>query len=549
MTWNHEPTCLPLAKRVFKILFLLFQFEACIVYAFLEPGKWTFNVTQKNCHFIHVHKALYAGSKVTVRINCDPTVKDKNLNVRIGWVVRQSPCFEEYLEPETMMSSLKVYYDCPFKTIGDFGYQEVLYLKRQEATLHCNHLIDASLRGVDTQFQRHTFTANESRCIEPNPVYCDISPPPPVLYSSTLEQSDITSLNQPIGRLDKRSLEVDEGTAIPHQRIMLTPGGHKTPGHQIVVPSDGIYILIIKVIGDPGRYFNAQVDIEMKTPYGYLSAVEYPLLIFYGIMCIVYVSFAIGWTIVSALQWKDLLRIQFWIGAVIFIGMIEKAVFYAEHQSVNSTGRSVGGAVLFAELLSCLKRTLARMLVIIVSLGFGIVKPRLGAMFHRVVTVGFLYFVLSATECVLRVYHPKNDPTNQAMMAGVPLAALDSVICWWIFGSLVQTTRTLRLRRNLVKLSLYTQFTNTLVGAVLASIFFMIWQIHTHRLTSCLRDWNRLWLDEAFWHILFSVVLLVIMILWRPTNNNQRYAFTQLLDGDDDEDELIISSKDILGKS
>lgn len=35
---------------------------------------------------------------------------------------------------------------------------------------------------------------------------------------------------------------------------------------------------------------------------------------------------------------------------------------------------SVRGAVVFAELVSCLKRMLARMLVIIVSLGFGIVK-------------------------------------------------------------------------------------------------------------------------------------------------------------------------------
>jgi hypothetical protein len=51
-----------------------------------------------------------------------------------------------------------------------------------------------------------------------------------------------------------------------------------------------------------------------------------------------------------------------------------QATFYAEYQSINSTGISVKGAMLLAELVSCGKRTLARMLVIIVSLGFGIVK-------------------------------------------------------------------------------------------------------------------------------------------------------------------------------
>ena len=49
------------------------------------------------------------------------------------------------------------------------------------------------------------------------------------------------------------------------------------------------------------------------------------------------------------------------------------------------------------------------MLVIIVSLGFGIVKPRLGPTLHRVVGIGGLYFALASTEAYLRVMKPKND--------------------------------------------------------------------------------------------------------------------------------------------
>lgn len=37
--------------------------------------------------------------------------------------------------------------------------------------------------------------------------------------------------------------------------------------------------------------------------------------------------------------------------------------------------------------------------------------------------------------------------------------------------------------------------------------------------------WKELWIDDAYWKLLFSVILLVIMILWRPTNNNQRYYY------------------------
>lgn len=50
------------------------------------------------------------------------------------------------------------------------------------------------------------------------------------------------------------------------------------------------------------------------------------------------------------------------------------------------------------------------------------------------------------------------------------------------------------------------------------------------------QEWKEVWVDEAYWHILFAGVLAVIMVLWRPTNNNQRYAFTPLLDNAEDDD-------------
>jgi len=76
-----------------------------------------------------------------------------------------------------------------------------------------------------------------------------------------------------------------------------------------------------------------------------------------------------------------------------------------------------------------------------------ICRPRLGPMLHRVVGVGLLYFGLASVESYLRVMGHKNQNSNQILVASVPLAVLDSAICWWIFTSLVQTTRTLRLRR------------------------------------------------------------------------------------------------------
>uniref|UniRef100_A0A3B5M2A9 GOST seven transmembrane domain-containing protein n=1 Tax=Xiphophorus couchianus TaxID=32473 RepID=A0A3B5M2A9_9TELE len=51
------------------------------------------------------------------------------------------------------------------------------------------------------------------------------------------------------------------------------------------------------------------------------------------------------------------------------------------------------------------------------------------------------------------------------------------------------------------------------------------------------QDWREVWIQDAFWRFLFSVILLVIMFLWRPSANNQMYAFSPLVDADSEDEE------------
>lgn len=221
-----------------------------------------------------------------------------------------------------------------------------------------------------------------------------------------------------------------------------------------------------------------------------------------------------------------------------------KKQFYAEYQNINSTGLSTQGLLIFAELISSVKRTLARLLVIIVSLGYGIVKPRLGTVMHRVVGLGLLYFIFAAIEGVMRVIGGSNHLA--VVLGDIILAVIDSIFVWFIFISLAQTMKTLRLRKNTVKFSLYRHFTNTLIFAILASVVFMVWTTKTFRIAKCQSDWMERWVDDAFWSFLFSLILIVIMFLWRPSANNQRYAFMPLIDDSDDEiEEFMVTSENL----
>jgi hypothetical protein len=47
----------------------------------------------------------------------------------------------------------------------------------------------------------------------------------------------------------------------------------------------------------------------------------------------------------------------------------------------------------------------------------------------------------------------------------------------------------------------------------------------------------------AFWHVRFCAIMVVIMILWRPSNNNERYAFTPEKCDDAKELKLAVTDK------
>lgn len=307
----------------------------------------------------------------------------------------------------------------------------------------------------------------------------------------------------------------------------------RSPFH--VVKREGIYALWMSVRSD--KKYDASMHIEMVSPSGYMSAAIWPLLPFFGVMCAVYTVLCAGWLAVCALQWRDLLRIQYWIGGVALLGMLESATYYGVYSAIDRSGYFNAEAYMFAEWMSVAKRALARMLVIIVSLGFGIVKPRLGPLLQRVVGAGAAWGALAALEAWLRLHHKAEDSNRDLLLAEAPLSLLDSAICWWVFVSLATTMRTLQLRRNAIKLALYKHFTNTLIFAVVASVIFMLYSLKSYRIIFCISDWKEVWMDEAYWHILFAGVLTVIMVLWRPTNNNQRYAFTPLLDNAEDDEE------------
>ncbi|XP_078724266.1 transmembrane protein 87A-like isoform X2 [Lampetra fluviatilis] len=512
-------------------LLLILLVVPCVLCGGPEPGKFRGDIT-KNSKYLFARKTMFNQTDVHIQV-LKATCPEMSGTFTVQWILRSSHCYNEFANLKDISSEM--YMGAEDKEVVPDS--QASYLKGS-ATITCNNFhmpavpmktlsVKLANKPQEEEKEKSPSDRRKREDAQAKPAV-EAAAPDPAKVGDTKDLAPKTEPGAEAAAPDTAQVG-DKRDEVPKSNVVARTW------------KESPFLFIVSISPDDNsgdkqsKDWKFDVEVGMNGPHGYISATEYPLKIFYMAMCVVYTLYAALWLVCSACYWKELLRIQLWVGGVIFLGMLEKAMFVGEFQNIGTYGTSVRGAVMVAELVSALKRTLARMLVIIVSLGYGIVKPRLGAMLHRVVGVGMLYLVFCCVEAMLRA---SEDPSNSTVLtSAIVLAMIDTCIVWWIFVSLAQTMRTLRLRRNPVKLSLYRHFTNTLIFSVIASVVFIVWSTRKFRMVDCLSDWRELWVETSFWSLLFSVILLVIMFLWRPSANNQRYAYSPLID-DDDEDSL-----------
>uniref|UniRef100_A0A8D0CAX6 Transmembrane protein 87B n=1 Tax=Salvator merianae TaxID=96440 RepID=A0A8D0CAX6_SALMN len=395
-----------------------------------EPGRWHFVAAGNQSKSLFVFpKTMFSGTQIILKF-LEKQCSSQDVLLNISWYLRSSRCHDE------------VYID---------ENKALLYLSNHERESSPagggQYIWYRNVSRCDQLSELHIAVLPKPRKLKPLPEAQAASPP-----VSEVKKRDVSPATDPkkAGKEEKTKAKAAGGDQVPSatRTVVAPPLPNEKAGDQAKkeVPAakekmevstvattweDGPYVFIFSIESLSNAYWEVSVDLQMKHPeYQYISASEWPLMMFYMVMCIVYVLYGVLWLVLLACYWRDILRIQFWIGGVILLGMLEKAVFYAEFQSIQNQGVSVQGAVIFAEVLCAVKRMLARVLVIIASLGYGIVKPRLGALLNRVVGVGLMYLVFSIIEGILRLKSEQTKPA--ALLCEIFLAFLDSCIVWWI---------------------------------------------------------------------------------------------------------------------
>lgn len=288
-----------------------------------------------------------------------------------------------------------------------------------------------------------------------------------------------------------------------------------------------------------------EVVVEGKTiwknPTGYLPGRMAPLMNFYGFMSLAFAILGIFWFSQYARFWREVLPLQNCITLVITLGMFEMALWYFDYAKFNETGIRPIGITVWAVSFGTVKRTVSRLIILMVAMGYGVVRPTLGGLTSKVLLLGGTFFVASEVLELVENVGAISDLSGKARLFFVlPVAILDAFFVLWIFTSLSSTLNKLQARRMLAKLDIYRKFTNALAVAVIVSVGWICYELYFKSNDVYNEHWQNAWIIPAFWQVLSFSLLCVICALWAPSQNSMRYAYSDDTEEFDKDDSLTL---------
>ncbi|CAL5071795.1 unnamed protein product [Urochloa decumbens] len=327
------------------------------------------------------------------------------------------------------------------------------------------------------------------------------------------------------------------------------------PDETVPVSRTGMYTLLF-VHCDASLSAGAAVNAAGKTIWknsrGYLPGRMAPLLPFYGAMSLAFAALAAYWFAQYARFWREVAPLQSCATVVIALGMVEAATWYLDLAEFNESGVRPRGATLWAATAGSLRGAAARVLVLAVAMGHGVVRPALAGMRRsaRVAGLGAAFFAaaeaLEVSENVGAVSDHSPSPARRMLLV-IPVAAMNAVFVCWIFSSLSKTLHKLKARRMTAKVEMYRRLNNALIIAVAVSLGWMTFEIHFKSTEEYSERWRAAWVIPAGWQLISFSLLCAICLIWAPSQASTRYAYSEEEeDGEEDVDRALEDTRPLI---
>lgn len=182
-------------------------------------------------------------------------------------------------------------------------------------------------------------------------------------------------------------------------------------------------------------------------------------------------------------------------------------------------------------ILNAFRNSFSFFLLLIVCMGYGVVKPSLGPAMVYVRWLAIAHFVFGLAYAVTSLVLPPDAASPFLLLVVLPLAGTLTAFYVWTLNSLNFTLKDLRERKQHVKEGMYKKLWWCILISILVIFGFFFFNSFTLASASAPDfvpfHWKSRWFILDGWlNLVYFADVAWIAYVWRPTANNRRFAMS-----------------------
>ncbi|KAI1426045.1 lung seven transmembrane receptor-domain-containing protein [Xylaria sp. FL1777] len=281
--------------------------------------------------------------------------------------------------------------------------------------------------------------------------------------------------------------------------------------------------------------------VEFREAYGELPASQIPKLPFYGGITILYAVVVVFWAFLYYQHRYDILPVQNYITAILVFLVVEMLLTWGFYDFLNRNGSSVGSKVLLilVAILNAFRNSFSFFLLLIVCMGYGVVKPSLGKTMIYVRWLAIAHFVFGLVYAITSLLVSPDAAGPFVLLIVLPLAGTLTAFYVWTLNSLNFTLKDLRERKQTAKEAMYRKLWWCILLSILVIFGFFFFNSFSFASASdpdyVPFHWKSRWFVLDGWlNLVYFADVAWVAYVWRPTANNRRFAMSDEIAQDED---------------
>lgn len=273
--------------------------------------------------------------------------------------------------------------------------------------------------------------------------------------------------------------------------------------------------------------------MTFQNAYGELPAAQIAKLPFYGGITIVYAVIGMFWGFLYVQNRHDILAVQNYITAIIAFLVLEMLMTWGFYDFQNRHGNNVGAKVLMivVAVLNAFRNSFSFFLLLIVCMGYGVVKPTLGKTMTIVRWLAVAHFLFGVIYAVASLTVRPDDAGPLVLLVILPLSATLTAFYIWTLNSLNLTMKDLMERKQHVKANMYKKLWWCILTSII--VIFGFFFVNSFSFANAGSEdfapthWQTRWFVLDGWlNLVYLADVCFVAYMWRPTANNRRFAMS-----------------------